>query len=127
MKKLSKIETNATVDKKDIQKPALDCHEKAEEKQLGVERGSGETNTEKFTLKGIGKDTATNVATNSSNFLKIYATPDGYSVGDGAANGGLFLRSFCRVLKDTNFVSKHYLNDLILKIRKYTKREVEFT
>ena len=98
--------------------------EKSEEKEekasiLKIENEK----SEKFTFKGVDKDTAARLATNTSNFLKIYATPDGYSVADGAAKGGLFLRNFCKVLKDRDFVSKHYLNDIVLKIREYTKRE----
>ena len=58
------------------------------------------------------------------NFFMVYANVDGFYVGDGAVNGGIFLAiaNVCKVFKGTKFVPKHKWTEMIFKIREYTKR-----
>ena len=74
---------------------------------------------EKLTFKGVSKDVASQLAGQASNFFKIYATPEGYAVADGSLYGGLFLRNFCKVFKDGNFISNHYWNEIVLNTGRF--------
>ena len=76
-----------------------------------------------FRLKGITKLQAHELAAQEANFCKLYANVDGFSVGDGSKNGGLFLRNAFKTFKDKKFISTHSWQEIILKIREYTKRE----
>ena len=58
-----------------------------------------------------------------SNFYKLYANTEGFVVADGNIKGGLFLRSVCKLFKRQEFVLKHNWDDMVLKIREYTKRD----
>ena len=77
---------------------------------------------EKIVVKGIGKDEARTLVGQMANFSKLYANIEGFSVGDGSLHGGIFLRSVCKVFKDTKYVSSHKFTQMIFKIREYTKR-----
>ena len=124
VKKNNNDDGNNSINNSNINISYSDKHKSQTEKQKEIKDifAKQETN-EKLACKGISKDIAAQTATNSSNFLQIYPTPEGYCVADGAVKGGLFLRNFCVVFKDRDFVSKHHLSDIILKIREYTKRE----
>ena len=88
----------------------------------------GISNTmEKVAFKTIGKEEAVTLVAQMANFCKVYANTEGFSVADGSKNGGLFLRCVIKVFGDTEFVKKHSLSDIILKIRQYTKREATLT
>lgn len=97
-------------------------------KSLELKNNSHSTNNnsddkEIFGLKVVSKEMAKTVASQASNFYKLYATPDGYGAAEGGKDGGLFLRNVCRIFKDTKFVYEHVWNDIVLKIGRYTKRE----
>ena len=101
---------------------------KTEEEEEKTKKDSKSANpnineNEILTFKGVSKDVASQLAGQDSNFLKIYGTTEGHAVADGTLHGGLFLRNFCKLFKDKDFISSHYLDDIILKIREYTKRE----
>ena len=81
------------------------------------------TNIEQYSIKYVGKERSQRIAAQVSNFCKVYANAEGYSVLSGSLNGGIFLRSCCKVFKDKQFVSQHLWSELILKIREYTKRQ----
>ena len=49
-------------------------------------------NTESFALKTVSKEEGTTLAAQMTNFCKLYANTEGYSVASGSENGGLFLR-----------------------------------
>ena len=78
---------------------------------------------ERFASKSVSKEMAKVLSTNYSNFCKIWANVEGYSVADGSLNGGLFLRNVTKLFQDKKWILNHSLNDIILKIRDYTKRE----
>ena len=78
---------------------------------------------ESFVRKGISKEKAHTLVAQMANFCKIYANMEGYSVMGGTDNGGIFLRNVCKVFRDTSFVSRSKLTQMIFKIREYTKRE----
>ena len=78
---------------------------------------------ETFRLKTVTKEQATTLAAQMTNFSKLYANTEGFSVADGSVKGGLFIRNVCAVFSDRNFVLKHLWNDIIIKIREYTKRD----
>ena len=92
-------------------------------KQHDNTKSKNNASNEKMTLKSVTKEDAQLFATEVSNFCMIYGTAEGFVSSDGSEKGGLFLRNFCKVFSDKKFVSNHYLNDIILKIREYTKRE----
>ena len=81
------------------------------------------SNNEKYSIKCVGKEKSKGISAQVSNFCKVYATAEGYSVLSGSLKGGIFLRSCCKVFKDKQFVSQHLWSELILKIREYTKRQ----
>ena len=56
-------------------------------------------------------------------FCMVYANVDGFCVGDGAVNGGIFLANVCKAFKATKFVSKHKWTEMIFKTKEYTKRD----
>ena len=78
---------------------------------------------ESFVLKAVNKDEAQKVAAQMANFYKLYANVDGFAVADGTKNGGLFLRNVCKLFRDKNFVLRNTWNEMVFKIREYTKRE----
>ena len=82
---------------------------------------------ETFTLKVIGKDEAAMAPAEMQNFSKVYATTQGCTTADGSKNGGIFLRSVCKVFNDNKFVLKNDWDRMIIKIREYTKRAATLT
>ena len=80
--------------------------------------------TEKYGTRAVTKEKAKTLVAQMSNFCKLWANVEGYSVGDGSENGGFFLRNVAKVFKDKKFVKSHDWNDIIFKIREYTKRDV---
>ena len=77
---------------------------------------------ENFVTKGISKVEAHKLVAQMANFSKIYANTEGFSVMGGSQHGGIFMRSVCKIFKDTKYVSNHKFTDIIFKIREYTKR-----
>ena len=94
--------------------PAISLHNKNKTK---------EKKEETFSLKGINKEDAHTLVGQMANFSKIYANTEGFSVMGGSEHGGIFMRSVCRVFKDTKYVQNHKFTNIIFKIREYTKRE----
>ena len=78
---------------------------------------------ELFVFKTVSKEKAETLVSQMSNFCKVYANVDGFSVADGSLHGGIFLRNVCKLFQDKNFVLKHKWNDIIFKLREYTKRD----
>ena len=76
---------------------------------------------EEITFKTISKQEANKYCAQMANFCKLWANVEGCSVADGDEKGGLFLRNVSKLFKDKKFISKHGWNDIILKIREYTK------
>ena len=81
------------------------------------------SNAESFTLKTVSKEQATTLAAQMTNFCKLYANTEGFTVASGTEKGGLFLRNVCAVFSDLNFVSKHLWDEIIIKIREKTKQD----
>ena len=79
--------------------------------------------TENFSVKGISKEEAKLVAAQMSNFCKLFATPEGYAVGDGSQNGGMLLRNVCKCFNDKQFIRENFWSDIIVKIRNVAKRQ----
>ena len=71
----------------------------------------------------MSKDEAKRLVAQMSNFCKVYANMEGFCVGDGSKNGGIFIRCVCKLFKDVKFVTKHRWPNMIFKIRQYTKQE----
>lgn len=92
-------------------------------KTAKMNQAGNHSTRETFLSKSISKAEANVVAAQMSNFCKVWANVEGFCVGDGSHNGGLFLRNVTKVFKDQRFVKSHDLNDIILKIREYTKRD----
>ena len=71
--------------------------------------------------KMMSREQADSFSTTLSNYCKIWANVEGFSVRE-SANGGLFLRNVAKVFGDPEFIEKNALTNIILKIRDYTKR-----
>ena len=96
---------------KSVASAAISSHNKSKQK------------IETFVLKGITKDDAHKLVAQMANFAKIYANLEGFSVMGASERGGIFMRSVCRIFKDTKYVVNHKFGDIIFKIREYTKRD----
>ena len=107
-----------------IERDAKDAQEKIVTKNNNFSgKKSVSKCNEKVVLKSVSKETAELLSTNYSNFCQIWANVDGFSVADGAINGGLFLRNVAKLFQHKKWILNHNLNDIIFKIRDYTKRE----
>ena len=85
--------------------------------------GKAEYVQEIITTKSVTKQEGKQLVSQHSNICKLWANVDGFSVGDGSQNGGLFLRSVVKVFKDKKFVTSHNWMDIVIKIREYTKEQ----
>ena len=82
---------------------------------------------EQFGIKGTNKnDENKKFLSKTSNFCKLYANSDGYNVMDNARTGSALIRSVCKTFSDINFVTTHNWDDIMTKIRKYTKQFSNF-
>lgn len=99
----------------------IDVTDSRSQSDLSINTG-GSTN-EKFVTKGVTKEVGQKLVAEMANFCRIYANIDGCCVADGSKNGGLFLRSVCKIFRDKAFVLKHTWAQIIIKIRQYTKQE----
>ena len=109
-------------EEKEIQTPPANVQE-MKDSNKSQSHNTNRNKNEKLTFKGVSKDVASQLASQASNFFKMYATPEGYAVASGTQGGGLFLRNFCKVFKDKEFIYNHYWDEIVLKISEYTKRE----
>ena len=98
----------------------ITCHkvikEKNPEKAENNEEKSLQSNykcvhcKEDLKLKSIGKQQAQEHFSAMSNFYKLWANVEGYSVADGSVNGGLFLRNVCKLFKDIQYIKKSQMD-----------------
>ena len=111
-------------DSGDIQNHAQNnTEDKVQKCVANTDHVNNNTVGEHYKLKTISKQQAKQHFASMSNFCKLWANINGYSVADGSINGGLFLRNVCKLFKDTNYIKHHGWTDIILKIREYTKRQ----
>ena len=107
---------NPTEDKDAIVATGLSLHNNNQDCDID---GSEEA----FKFKSLTKEEAQTMIAQMANFSKVYANVEGCSVADGSQNGGIFLRSVCKLFNDTQFILKHGWTDIIFKLREYTKRD----
>ena len=113
---------NETKDEIDEQQKE-NLNETDEKSRTNDSGNMNENEIETYGLKGVTKQQAKVLSAQMSNFCKLWANVEGFSVADGTKNGGLFLRNVAKLFGDRNFISKHSWNDIVLKIREYTFRE----
>ena len=111
-------ENNGSKTKFNKQQPNND-----EKETVAAKSSNTGKNEETFSSKAVSKEESNALSSNYSNFCKIWANVDGYAVADGSLNGGLFLRNVSKLFQHQKWILNHNLNDIILKIRDYTKRE----
>ena len=100
-----------------------DKEDKTQKSSPNADEEKNNTVNEQYKLKTISKEQAKQHFASMSNFCKLWANVEGHSVADGSINGGLFLRSVCKLFKDRKYIYNHTWTDIVLKIREYTKRE----